>query len=272
MAIAVDDGDSGDASLDWVTTGSAAGRALVVAHHGVGGGVGQGQLAGTPAAAAAAVVARAAEFDAGGRAVVPAIEVEASRASKNPIDGNYRVPTQAATIQRYLDAARSVGAILILDIRPGRANWLTEIRRLRPFLEQPDVGLSLDPEWKVTGNQVPGEVVGEIDGRTINRISAYLGEIAVQNDLPDKLLIVQQFSAEMITDRDIVVDRAGVKPIINVNGRGDPEPKQASYDALTSDGGPLQWGISIFPEGDSRPLTPKQAVGLDPAPALVVYR
>lgn len=273
IAIAVDERQSSDDSPAFSRIGaSAGGESLIVAHHGVGGELGQGQLAGTPAESAAAVAVKATQFDAGDREVIPAIQLEAARASKNPVDGNYRVPTGADTIQAYLDAARSVGAVLILDIRPGRARWINEVRRLRPFLEQPDVGLSLDPEWKVTGDQIPGEVVGSIDGRTINKISAYLGGIAVEKNLPDKLFIVSQFTAEMITDRDMVVERAGVRAIIDVNGKGDADPKRATYASITSDDGVLEWGVSIFPEGDTSPLTPKGAQGLSPTPTLVVYR
>ena len=47
-------------------------------------------------------------------------------------------------------------AILILDVQPGYADFMTEVRRLEPWLREPDVGLALDPEWHVSPPDVPG--------------------------------------------------------------------------------------------------------------------
>jgi hypothetical protein len=39
---------------------------------------------------------------------------------------------------------------------PGRSNFPKEVARLRKWLREPDVGLALDPEWRVQAGQVPG--------------------------------------------------------------------------------------------------------------------
>ncbi len=52
-------------------------------------------------------------------------------------------------IRRYLKAARKAKALLILDIQPGRSDFFTETKRLRKWLKEPDVGLALDPEWRM---------------------------------------------------------------------------------------------------------------------------
>ena len=53
----------------------------------------------------------------------------------------------SSTIDRYLAAARKAKALLILDIQPGRASFMSEVKAYRHWLEQPDVGLAIDPEW-----------------------------------------------------------------------------------------------------------------------------
>ena len=52
-------------------------------------------------------------------------------------------------IRRYLKAARKAKALLMLDIQPGRSDFFTETTRLRKWLKEPDVGLALDPEWRM---------------------------------------------------------------------------------------------------------------------------
>ena len=65
-------------------------------------------------------------------------------------------------IRRYLKAARKAKALLILDIQPGRSDFFTETKRLRKWLKEPDVGLALDPEWRMGPGEVPGKVIGSV--------------------------------------------------------------------------------------------------------------
>ena len=48
----------------------------------------------------------------------------------------------AEIINRYLRAARKAKAILILDIQPGHADFMSETKRLRRWLKEP-------PRWIV---------------------------------------------------------------------------------------------------------------------------
>src|SRR5215207_9385216 len=130
---------------------------------------------GTPAQAARCLQRVARRFATKRRPVLPAFELIASvaQASAGPY-GDYSSPTKPADIQRYLVAARRAKALLILDVQPGRAPFLREVRRYERFLRQPDVGLALDPEWSMRAGQVPGQTIGSTDARTINRVSAYL--------------------------------------------------------------------------------------------------
>ena len=87
---------------------------------------------------------------AGGRPVLPALELIAVVAAADPGDGGrYNLRQPDAVIRRYLRAARKAKALLVLDIQPGRSDFFTEATRLRKWLREPDVGLALDPEWRM---------------------------------------------------------------------------------------------------------------------------
>ena len=73
--------------------------------------------------------------------------------------GRRQVPrTPAATGDRSLSPARpgAPARSCILDVQPGRSDFMTEARRLEPWLRQPDVSLALDPEWNMGPRGVPG--------------------------------------------------------------------------------------------------------------------
>ena len=77
------------------------------------------------------------------------------------------------------DTETPVGAALKL-IEPGRGDFYAETRRLLKWLKEPDVGLALDPEWRVTEGQVPGQVID---------LTTILREIGVN---PDHLVPVDR--------------------------------------------------------------------------------
>ena len=54
-----------------------------------------------------------------------------------------------AEVQKYIDAAHRHDALLLLDIQPGRSDFLTAAKRWAWALKDPYVGLALDPEWRM---------------------------------------------------------------------------------------------------------------------------
>ena len=119
---------------------------------------------GTPDRAARRLREQAAAYERPRRPVLPALELIAVIANADPgEDGMYRTRQPAAVIDRYLRAARRHDMLLLLDIQPGRAEFITEAIRLERWLREPDVGLALDPEWRVGPGEVPGQVIGSVD-------------------------------------------------------------------------------------------------------------
>jgi len=145
---------------------------------------------GTPGHAARKLLRQAAPYGRKTRPVLPAMELIASVAAHDPgPDGLYRTQQTPAVINRYLHAARRIKALLVLDIQPGHADFLSEARRLAPWLGQPDVGIALDPEWHTPG-AVPGTQIGSVTAAEINAVSDYVAGIVRARNLPEKLFVI----------------------------------------------------------------------------------
>ena len=90
---------------------------------------------------------------------------------------------------------------LILDIQPGRANVLDEMNHLKGFLNEPDVDVALDAEWNVGPRGEPGQDLGSLSAKKINKATTKLRKIVNNHDLPPKLLIVHQFREDSVKGR-----------------------------------------------------------------------
>ena len=208
----------------------------------------------------------------GNRPVMPVAELLATTATADPgEDGQHRIRQSGSVIRDYLEAARKRDGILLLDIQPGRADFVTEMAPLKRYLQEPDVGLALDPEWHVGPDGIPGEVIGSVDVETVDEVSAQLQEIVDELDLPEKLFVVHNFTEGMIEGGE-PQDRPGLATVINVDGFGDPGSKIAKYRQLRPpSGSPLAAGFKLFYNEDLDLMSPDDVLALSPKPDLVVY-
>ena len=205
------------------------------------------------------------------RPVLPVMELIATVAAAAPgDDGKYRIRQPAAVIDRYLRAARQAKALLLLDIQPGHADFLEEARRLERWLKEPDVGLALDPEWYTPGQQ-PGSVIGSVEARTVNAVSAWLSRIVQRERLPEKLFVVHQFTSDMIENKARVKRRPGLAVTMNVDGFGDRPNKRSKYKLFTSEAVRFHDGFKLFYREDVNLMKPRDVLRLQPPPDLVVY-
>jgi hypothetical protein len=233
---------------------------------------------GTPEQAGAKLLRQARGYARPGRPVLPAFELIASLAHSAPgQDGLHRERQSDAVIKRYLVAARRIKALLILDLQPGQADFVEEARALEPYLSLPDVGLALDPEWSVPAGVAPGDQIGSTSAETINEVSAYLSFLVQSKDLPQKLLIVHQFTEGMVRDRAAIVARPGLAIVSNVDGFGTPPIKAGVYGQLTNPdvlpraAGASFTGFKLFFHEDSGLMNPRAVLALRPQPNVVVY-
>lgn len=227
---------------------------------------------GTPAQAARRLVKQAKPYNLKARPVLPAMELISTVATAAPgPSGEYRDRMSFKTIRRYLAAARRIKALLVLDIQPGRGQFGPEIERLRPFLQEPDVGLALDPEWHVGPDDLPGKVIGSTDADVVNAAATYLARIVAEYDLPEKLLIVHRFTDNMIARADRLRPVRGVQTVVNVDGFGANGVKVAKYHAFVRSTPKLRRGFKLFYKEDVKTMSPKSVLALSPRPDVIVY-
>lgn len=248
-------------------------RYRVVAYYGAPQNVELGALGiGTPDQAGKKLLTAMRPYRRGGRQLMPAMELIAVVAvGSAQADGSYSSTQSNAVVKRYLAAARRLRALLILDIQPGHADFLKLTKHFGRFLREPDVGLALDPEWS-TPNAVPGKVIGSTDAATVNRVGAYLSGIVAKYELPEKLLVVHQFTDSMITNKEQLQRHPGVALLLNVDGFGDQPNKIAKYVSFTHPRTQFHSGFKLFYKQDTHMMSPKQVLRLRPRPDLVIYQ
>jgi hypothetical protein len=226
----------------------------------------------SPEASATRVAEVASNWKSFGRPVLGSFELIATTAQAAPgSDGLYRARSTDAEIQRYLDVARANGLYLVLDIQPGRSDFLTETKVYEKFLKEPNVGIALDPEWHVGPNSLPGVVIGSVSAAEVNEVSAYVAKIVADNHLPEKLFMVHQFQIRMIPDRDRVVNRVGLATTFHMDGFGSQSEKLATW-GFTRINAPFHNGFKLFLRQDTNLFTPTQVSALSPRVDLVTYQ
>jgi hypothetical protein len=226
---------------------------------------------GRPDAAVARLRRQAAPYSHDGRPVMPALELISVVAASDPGDGGrYSVRGDDAVIERYLRAARRAKALLLLDIQPGRSDFFTETTRLRRWLREPDVGLALDPEWRVGRDEVPGKVIGRVDSREVNATTAWLAALTAKYDLPQKLVVIHQFTDDMV-DEATLKPRRGLAMVLNADGFGTAPVKISKYHRFTRQSPGFGTGFKLFYHEDVGLMDPRRVLRLRPAPDFVVY-
>ena len=137
----------------------------MVALYGHPGDTGLGSLGEQPVDAA---IARAKQVAASygalvGEPVVPTFEIITTVASGGAgSDGNYSNESSIEKIRPWVDAARAAGVYVVLDLQPGRTDFLTQAKLYAELLVQPHVGLALDPEWRLQPGQVHMVQIGSV--------------------------------------------------------------------------------------------------------------
>jgi hypothetical protein len=165
--------------------------------------------------------------------------------------------------------------LLLLDVQPGRAKILPEVKRLERWLKEPDAGLAFDPEWAVGPKQVPGRVYGRTTGAELDSVASYLSGLVRSNKLPEKVFVFHQLSPRIVTGAQALKKHPGVVTIKSVDGIGAHEDKLKTWRKLTTNLPPgVHAGFKLFYTEDTRhgPLmTPAQVLTLKPRPEFVVY-
>jgi hypothetical protein len=208
--------------------------------------------------------------------VVPAFEIIATVASSSPgADGNYSAEADPEFLRPWVEAAGEAGMYVLLDLQPGRTDFLTQAEQYRSLLELPHVGLALDPEWRLGPGQVHLTQVGSVEVDEVNRVITWLADVTREHSLPQKLFVLHQFGLDMLPGRERVdTSRDELAVMIHADGQGGQGDKQATWRTLRETAPPgLYWGWKNFYDEDRPMLTPEETIGqVSPTPQLVTYQ
>jgi hypothetical protein len=224
-----------------------------------------------------AEIEKAARSYAVDRDPLPVLELIACVVQAHPgSDGRYRVRIGDDVIRTYLQAARRHRALLLLNVQPGRARFLDEVKALERWLGEPDVGIALDPEWAIGPGQTPGRVFGSTTGAVVDSVAAYLDGLVRAGALPQKVLVVHQLNPRIVTGWGALRRRDGVVVVKSVDGIGNAAEKIATWKRLvTRLPSTLHPGFKLFFDEDRRGggklMSAAQVLALRPRPEYVLY-
>ena len=207
--------------------------------------------------------------------MVPALEIIATVASAGPgDDGNYSAEAPVEQLRPLVDLAHEQGQYVVLDLQPGRTDFLTQAKRYEELLKLPNVGLALDPEWRLTPDQVHLRQIGQVDVAEVNQVVTWLADLVRANSLPQKVLILHQFQVRMIPGVDGVdQSRSELAIVVHADGQGSQPAKQATWATLHANAPSIKWwGWKNFYDEDSPMLTPEQTMQVQPTPSFISYQ
>ncbi len=216
-----------------------------------------------------------ADYAADGALAVPTFEIIATVADAPPgDDGNYSAEMSPDLIRPWVEVATASDGYVVLDLQPGRTDFLTQAQLYEEFLRLPNVGLALDPEWRLGPDEVHLRQIGSVTADEINQVSEWLAEIVREELLPQKLLIVHQFRFDMIEGREQIALRPELATVIQMDGQGPLGTKYETFGALTGppDAERFAWGWKNFYDEDSPMASPAQVLDLDPLPVFVSFQ
>jgi hypothetical protein len=207
--------------------------------------------------------------------VVPAFEIIATVASASPgPDGMYSQVFSAAALRPWVEAASQAGMYVTLDLQPGRASFLAQAKLYQSLLELPNVGLALDPEWKLQPGQLPLQQIGSVSIAEVNSVASWLAGLTAADHLPQKLLELHEFRLSMLQDvQQLSTGYDDLAIVINMDGQGSPGDKRQTWQAVVA-GAPkgVFFGWKDFYAKDTPMLGPSQTLNHYPMPVLISYQ
>jgi hypothetical protein len=248
-----------------------------VGYAGVTGAATPGRLGTGPLDQRVAEIERSAKPYAAGRETLPVVEVIATVVQASPgRDGKHRVRLTDAQIAVYHKAARKRRAVMLINLQPGRSEFITEAKPFEKWLKEPDVGVALDPEWAMDPGQRPGTAYGHTTGAELDEVARYLGTLVKRYHLPEKIMVYHQVARSVVRNEFGLKDHEGVAVIKSVDGLGPPGPKINTYRVINrTTPSFVHAGFKLFFTEDradgGRLMTPREVLALKPPPEYVMY-
>lgn len=192
-------------------------------------------------------------------------------------DGKYRARMPDEQIEKVLEMAKKIDAIVFLDVQVALSDVQHEIPLLEKYLALPNVHLGIDPEFSMKTGKKPGSVIGTMDAEDINFTATYLASLVKKYDLPPKILTFYRFTRNMVTNYKNIKTLPEVQLVLTMDGWGHQARKIGTYNAFVNTE-PIQFtGFKLFYKNDlkqenSRLMTPAEVLKVTPAPIYIQYQ
>ncbi len=229
---------------------------------------------------APATIARAVEVAdryadaADGRTAVPGLDIiatVASSAAEPTDDYSRRVPI--SRLRPLVDQARDAGVAVFLDLQPGRTSFLTQAQEYEKLLREPHVHLALDPEWRIGPRERHLLRIGSVEASEVQDVADWLAGLVRRERLPQKVLMLHQFTLAMLPDRDTIVVPDELVGVVHIDGQGPLPLKDRTYAVLTQGAEERwAWGWKNFTRIDVPVATPEQSLDRVPVPLVITYQ
>ena len=210
--------------------------------------------------------------------VMPALHYIATTAQQAPgKDGSYRLRMPHREIDRTLEYAKEINALVFIDIQVGLSNLQREMPTFEKYLSMPNVHFGIDPEFSMKGGERPGTVIGTFDAQDINFATEYLAQLVRKHNLPPKILVVHRFTQRMVTNYQNIIKRPEVQIVMDMDGWGEPAKKFNTYRSFIHREPVHFAGFKLFYKNDvklppNRMLTPEELMTLKPRPIYIQYQ
>jgi hypothetical protein len=191
------------------------------------------------------------------------------------------------TIQAYVDFCQQHNLLLFFDLQLGTEPVPDAVtNHLVPYLQKyPFTELALDTEFHFPNT--PGGYaeaagypccLGWMDASEINWAINELAQIAQQQHLPRKVLVVHQWDPAVIHNKDQIQPNPDVSVVLQSDGWGGVENKLGDYQVFVQQSLLEYGGYKLFlpHDGDTQfdtPLqTPQEVMQLFPQPLFISYQ
>jgi hypothetical protein len=219
----------------------------------------------------------AAQYQTGdGIQAIPTFEIIATVAAGNPgDDGDYSNEMPIELLRTWVDVAGREGVYVILDLQPGRTDFLTQAKLYEELLLEPHVGLALDPEWRLLPDELPLRQIGHVEAAEVNEVVDWLAALVRDNHLPQKILLLHQFEDQMLRDRDLIKTPPELGVVIQMDGQGTIPDKYSTWNRITNGWEGFRWDYgwkNFYDEDIPGPIPPSEVLELTPAVVYVSYQ
>jgi len=208
---------------------------------------------------------------------IPALHYIAITAQTLPGKANlHRMRMPFKQIDTIMNWAKSINALVFLDIQVGQSNVKDEVSSLETYLKLPNVHLGIDPEFSLKNGEIPGTKRGLFNSDDINNAIEILANLVRKNNLPPKVLVVHRFTQGMVTNYKNIKIVPEVQVVMNMDGFGDKIFKKSTYLRYIYKE-PVQFtGFKLFYKNDNRNnwemYTPQELLKFTPKPIYIQYQ